>query len=62
MDMLAEVEEMSTAEGRRMLQGLTRDTLGISVDDFLSRLDAGEYDTAEQEDVLRLVMLAPFAR
>jgi hypothetical protein len=61
-DTLVPVEEMSTAEGRSMLHGLARDTLGISGDEFLVRLDEGEYDTMEQEDVLRLVMLAPFAR
>lgn len=62
MDTLVEVEEMSTSDGRAMLGGLTRDALGISVDEFLDRLDRGEYDDDENEAVLRLVMLAPFAR
>jgi hypothetical protein len=62
LETLAEVEEMSSTEGRRMLGGLVRDELGISLDEFLMRLDHGDYDHVEHEGLLRLVMLAPFAR
>lgn len=62
METLAEVEEMTVEQGRAMLGGLAHDTLGISADEFLARLDAGAYDDVEREDVLRMVMLVPFAR
>lgn len=57
-----EVEELSVDEGRRMFGGQVRDRLGIGPGEFLRRLDAGEYDDAEDEAVLRLRMLAPFGR
>jgi hypothetical protein len=35
--------------------------LGVGVDEFLTRLDAGELDM-DDDEVLGLVMLEPFAR
>ncbi len=56
-----EVVEMSREAGRVMLGEQVADRLGISLDDFLARRDAGEYDDTDDDQVLRLVMLAPFA-
>lgn len=56
------VEEMSVEDGRAMLHTQTCDKLGIDRQEFLKRLDAGEYQDTEDESVLRLVMLAPFGR
>lgn len=61
VDALPEIEELTAEEGRTLLNGLTRDRLGISVEEFLRRLAAGEYDGTDDEEVLRLKMLAPFA-
>lgn len=61
-EVTATVEEMSTVEGRELVDGLTRDRLGISAEDFLGRLDAGDYDGVDDEDIIQLRMLAPFAR
>jgi hypothetical protein len=55
------VEELTLEEGRQMLNGLTRDRLGIGVDEFLQNLEAGEYDESEDETILKLRMLVPFA-
>lgn len=56
------VVEMSTEAGRAMLRGQVRDRLGITLDEFLDRVDRGDYDATDDDQVLRLVMLAPFAR
>lgn len=56
------IEEMSREDGAAMLHGMTCDRLGISGSEFLERLDAGEYDDTDSEDVIRLRMMAPFAR
>lgn len=57
-----EVQELSTEDARDQLAPIIEAQLGISVDEFLRRLDAGDYDAAEDEAVLELVMMAPFAR
>lgn len=57
-----EVEEMTVDEGRAMLNQQTMDRLGISRAEFLRRLDAGEYHDTDDENVVRLAMLAPFGR
>jgi hypothetical protein len=56
------VEEMSREDGRAMLRAQAFDKLGISADEFLKRLDAGEYADTDDEGVVRLAMLAPFGR
>lgn len=56
------VEEMSREDGAAMLHAMTCDRLGVSGPEFLERLDAGEYDDTDSEDVIRLRMMAPFAR
>jgi hypothetical protein len=55
-------EELTVAEAHAMFNRLSRDRLGISRRDFLARLDRGEYDNTDSEDVIRLRILAPFAR
>jgi hypothetical protein len=57
-----EVEEVSAEDGREMLNAQTMDKLGIAAEEFLRRLDHGDYQNTEDESVLRLVMLAPFGR
>lgn len=56
------VEEMTVEEGRTAFNALTRDALGLTGDQFLVALDAGAYDDTEDEQVIRLRMLAPFGR
>ena len=55
-------EEMSVDEGRAMLDALCLDRLGMDRVEFLRRLDAGEFDDADSEDVVRLRIMAPFGR
>ncbi len=57
-----EVEEISPEQGRSLLAPRVRDLLGISLDEFLERLDAGQYSDTRDDNILRLVMLAPLAR
>lgn len=58
----ATVEEATVDEGRQMVDAMAKDLLAIDRVEFLRRLDSGAYDDSEDENVLRLVMLAPFAR
>ncbi|MCA0437852.1 MAG: hypothetical protein M9891_13735 [Austwickia sp.] len=57
-----DVEEMTVDEGRAMFEALSRDRLGIGREEFLRRLDAGDYDETDSEDVIRLRIMAPFGR
>lgn len=57
-----EVEELTPSESHAMFNRLSRDRLGISRLEFLERLDRGEYDNTDSEDVIRLRIMAPFAR
>lgn len=56
------VEELTRDEGLAMINGLTRDRLGISAEEFLTRLKAGEYDGSEDELIFKLQMLVPFVQ
>lgn len=58
----ATIEELTVEEGRALVDALAHDRLGIGREEFLRRLDSGDYDHDEHEDVVRLKMLAPFAR
>jgi hypothetical protein len=62
MEASAEPEELTVAEAHAMFNRLSRDRLGISRREFLARLDRGDYDNTDSEDVIRLRILAPFAR
>lgn len=55
-------EEVAAAESRAAMSSLISDRLGITREEFLQKLDAGEYDASDEEMVLHLVTLAPFAR
>jgi hypothetical protein len=55
------VVELNRAEGRELVDREARRVLGVGVDEFLARYDAGELNL-DDEDVLDLVMLIPFAR
>ncbi len=61
-DAAIEVEELTQAEGRKMFAAQVRDRLGMQPEEFLQRLDSGEFDDTDDEGVVRLMMLAPFAR
>jgi hypothetical protein len=60
------VDILSREEGKALFDFQARKLLGISGDEFLRRLDAGEYEgpdeTPEARKVNSLVMLLPFAR
>jgi hypothetical protein len=55
------VVELDRSEGRDLVDRESRRVLGIGVDEFLARYDAGELDL-DDDDVLALVLLIPFAR
>lgn len=57
-----DVEEMSVEDAHAAFEAQALDALGVSREDFLTALDSGEYDDTDREDVIRLRMLAPFAR
>ena len=55
--------ELSLEEGRKLFDKKALQYLGVSGDEFIRRLDAGEYgDPDDNSKVMRLVMLLPFAR
>lgn len=55
------IVELSRDEGRAFLNRKTQAMLGMTLAEFEEAYDAGELDL-ENEDVLYLVMLLPFAR
>jgi hypothetical protein len=55
------VLELTREEGRDLVDRESKRVLGIGVDEFLDRYDAGELNQND-EDILALVMLIPFAR
>ncbi len=55
------VVELTQEEGRDLVDREARRVLGVGVDEFLTRYDAGELNL-DDEDVFALVMLIPFAR
>jgi hypothetical protein len=57
----AGVVELTRDEGRVLVDREARQVLGIGLDEFLARYDAGALDL-DDEDTLALVMLIPFAR
>jgi hypothetical protein len=54
------VRQLDRTEGRRLVDREARRVLGVGVDEFLARYDAGELDL-DDPDVLDLVLLIPFA-
>ena len=57
-----EVEELSREAGEEFLRARVSDRLGLTLDVFLAKVDAGEFDGTEDRDVLFLLTLVPFAR
>lgn len=57
-----EVDYISRAEGREILERAARRHLDMSADDFIKRWDAGEYDDADDPSVVRVSMLLPLGR
>ena len=55
------VLQLTREEGRKMLNERTRRELGMTIEQFEAAYDAGTLDM-EQEAVIGLVMLLPFAR
>lgn len=55
------VVELNRAEGRDLVDEEARRVLGVGVDEFLARYDAGELDL-DDDEVLSLLLLIPFAR
>ncbi len=55
------VVQLSRAEGRDLVDRESQQVLGVDVDEFLRRYDAGTLDL-DEPDVLDLVLLIPFAR
>ena len=56
------VRELDHEAGRELLDEQARKYLGIGGQEFLRRWDAGEIDADEDPDVMRVAMLAGFAR
>ncbi len=57
-----EVRELDRGAGRELLDEQARKYLGIGGEEFLRRWDAGEIDADANPDVMRVAMLAGFAR
>jgi hypothetical protein len=55
------VVQLTRDEGRALVDQEVRRVLGIDVDELIRRFDAGELNV-DDEDILDLVMLLPFAR
>ena len=60
------VQTLSAEEGRALFDQRTRTLMGISGEEFLQRLDAGEfndvYDTPEYPDLVYLTMISALGR
>jgi hypothetical protein len=57
-----EVRELDREAGQELLDEQARKYLGISGAEFLRRWEAGEIDADDDPDVMRVAMLAGFAR
>ncbi|MBK5218385.1 MAG: hypothetical protein JJE35_01165 [Thermoleophilia bacterium] len=57
-----EVRELDREAGQELLDEQARKFLGISGPEFLRRWQAGEIDADSDPDVMRVAMLAGFAR
>lgn len=57
-----DVEELSEDAVRAMFAQEVSDRLGLTRQEFLDRLDRGQYDGQDDETMFRLRMLAPFGR
>jgi hypothetical protein len=55
------IVRLDQAEGRQLVDSRARRILGVDVDELLRRYDAGTLNL-DDDDVLDLVILLPFAR
>lgn len=57
------IQDLSSEEGRDLFDRKAMQYVGVSGDEFIRGLEAGEYgDPDDNPKVMRLVMLLPFAR
>jgi hypothetical protein len=56
-----EIRELTTEQGRQLLDDKARQYLGISGEEFRARWEAGEIDADDEPDVMRVAMLLPLA-
>lgn len=57
------ITDLNAEESHELFDQQARRYLGVSGDEFVRRLEAGEYgDPDDDPRVMRLVMLLPFAR
>ncbi len=58
-----QIRELSREESRELFDRQARRYFKVSAATFVEKLEAGEYgDPDENPDVMRMVMLLPFAR
>ncbi|PZE23171.1 hypothetical protein DEI86_15140 [Curtobacterium sp. MCBD17_028] len=55
------VEELTAEQGRAMVDEAVRETLGIPLETFRARLEAGAYDGTDDDQIIRLILMLPFA-
>lgn len=56
------IVELSSEEGKKLLDRRARQHLNISGDEFLRKWDAQEFDDPDDPRIVRLALLIPFAR
>ena len=61
-DALANVEEISLDEGRKMLDEAARRTLNMSGEEFMAAWDQGRITSTDSLRVQQVAALLPFAR
>lgn len=57
-----EVEELTIVEGREMVGRVVKEKFGLELDEFLSRLDSGEYDGTRSGTLHSVIAMLPFVR
>lgn len=57
------IKELTREDGRKLLDKQARLYLGMSGSEFIEKWEAGEFgDDPDRPEVMRLVMLTPFAK
>jgi hypothetical protein len=57
------IKELSLEEGRKLLDKQARRYLNMSGDEFIQKWESGEFDDdPDRPEIMRLVMLIPFAK
>ena len=55
-------EELTREEGRALFDQRAREWLGMSGEEFIRKLEAGEIEDPDRTDVIALAIMIPFAR